>query len=70
MSSGMQFAVGADKTSSSYSDAEITRRLKVAEDSFVERKSFGDWKKDAVFSALGLRTTEQSRLRKWTLTPY
>jgi hypothetical protein len=35
-------------TISSYSDAEILRRLKDGEDSFVERKSFGDWKSDAV----------------------
>jgi predicted HTH transcriptional regulator len=31
-----------------YSDPEILKRLKVSEDSFMERKSFGDWKKDAV----------------------
>jgi predicted HTH transcriptional regulator len=30
------------------SEAQILQRLKVEEDSFVERKSFGDWKKDAV----------------------
>jgi predicted HTH transcriptional regulator len=30
------------------SDAEILRRIKVEEDGFVERKSLGDWKKDAV----------------------
>jgi predicted HTH transcriptional regulator len=30
------------------SDAEILKRLRVGEDSFVERKSLGDWKKDAV----------------------
>ena len=30
------------------SDSEILRRLRAGEDSFVERKSFGDWKKDAV----------------------
>ncbi len=29
-------------------DAEILRRLRDGEDSFVERKSFGDWKKDVV----------------------
>jgi predicted HTH transcriptional regulator len=34
--------------SSFYSDAEILKRVKVGEDSFVERKSFGDWKNDAV----------------------
>jgi predicted HTH transcriptional regulator len=30
------------------SDTEILQRIKVEEDGFVERKSFGDWKKDAV----------------------
>ncbi len=30
------------------SDAEILQRIKVEEDGFVERKSLGDWKKDAV----------------------
>ncbi len=35
-------------TSTFTSDAEILSRLRVGEDSFVERKSFGDWKKDAV----------------------
>ncbi|HLV95949.1 MAG TPA: ATP-binding protein [Candidatus Acidoferrales bacterium] len=30
------------------SDEEILKKLKAGEDSFVERKSFGDWKKDAV----------------------
>jgi Schlafen, AlbA_2 len=29
-------------------DGEILRRLTAGEDSFVERKSFGDWRKDAV----------------------
>jgi hypothetical protein len=31
-----------------YSDEEILKRLKGGEDSFVERKSFGDWKNDAI----------------------
>jgi hypothetical protein len=35
-------------TISTYSDGEILKRLKDGEDSFVERKSFGDWKSDAV----------------------
>jgi len=30
------------------SDSEILARLAAGEDSFVERKSFGDWRKDAV----------------------
>jgi predicted HTH transcriptional regulator len=30
------------------SDTEILERLRAGEDSFVERKSFGDWKEDAV----------------------
>jgi len=33
---------------SSISDNEILRRMAAGEDSFVERKSLGDWKKDAV----------------------
>lgn len=33
---------------SKISDAEILRRIKAEEDGFVERKSLGDWKKDAV----------------------
>jgi predicted HTH transcriptional regulator len=35
------------------SDVEILRRTKVEEDGFVERKSFGDWKKDAVKTCVG-----------------
>jgi predicted HTH transcriptional regulator len=35
-------------TTSFYSDVDILKRLGVEEDSFVERKSFGDWKDDAV----------------------
>lgn len=35
-------------TSTFNSDTEILKRLGAGEDSFVERKSLGDWKKDAV----------------------
>src|ERR1700682_6395959 len=44
---------GGNKMASSfYSDAEILKRLKGGEDSWVERKSYGDWKKDAVKTAV------------------
>lgn len=43
--------------SSAYSDAEILKRVRNGEDSFVERKSYGDWKEDAIKTCVAFANT-------------